>query len=98
MNPISPIQVRPDIRYFVDPNGQPVFWLGDTQWELFRLFTVDEAMHILEDRRTKGFSVILIMLTGVSGDGKAPYPNLEDETPWVDDNPGEPNEKYFQHV
>ena len=96
--PISPIRVRPGDRYFVDASGSPVFWLGDTQWELFRHFTVEEARQVLEDRRAKGFNVILVMLTGVAGDGKAPLPNLDGEVPWIDGDPARPNEKYFQHV
>jgi hypothetical protein len=87
----------------VDRQGHPVFWLGDTQWELFRLFTPDTALHILKDRQTKGFNVILIMLTGVDlghlGAKKpVPYTNLEGQAPWLDDDPLRPNERYFQHV
>jgi hypothetical protein len=64
-NPISPIRISPNGRHFVDRSGKPVFWLGDTLWELFRLFTPEEALHILKDRQAKGINVILIMLTGV---------------------------------
>lgn len=101
-NPISPIQVAPNGRYFVDQKGDPVFWLGDTQWELFRLFEVDSALRILRDRQAKGFNVILIMLAGVDT-GRvdptmpAPYVNLEGEPPWLDADPLRPNE-YFQHI
>jgi hypothetical protein len=28
-------KVSPDGRYFVDQNGNPIFWLGTTQWQLF---------------------------------------------------------------
>jgi len=101
--PISPIRVSANARHFVDRNGNPVFWLGDTQWELFRLFTADEALRILKDRQAKGFNVILIMLNGVDtgrvdSNMQAPYVNLEGETPWIDEDPLRPNEKYFQHV
>jgi hypothetical protein len=103
VEPISPLRVSPNGRHFVDAAGAPVFWLGDTQWELFRLFTPDQALHILRDRQSKGFNIILIMLTGVDlgrfGPTKgAPYVNLEGERPWVDNDPLRPNEKYFQHI
>lgn len=103
INPISPIQISANGRYFVDPQGHPVFWLGDTQWELFRLFTADQALRILNDRQAKGFNVILIMLTGVDigrldPTQPAPYANLHGEQPWIDDDPLKPNEAYFQHV
>ena len=103
LEPISPIQVSPGTRTFVDRNGSPVFWLGDTQWELFRLFTPDTAMKILLDRQGKGFNIILIMLTGVkafweSPSPQAPYANLYGEQPWNDADPLKPNEAYFQHI
>ena len=101
--PISPMRVSPNGRGFVDKSGNPVFWLGDTQWELFRLFTADRAMRILRDRREKGFNVILIMLTGVDTARfdptvTAPYVNLKGDAPWLDDDPLTPNETYFRHI
>jgi hypothetical protein len=103
MNGISPIRVSANGRHFIDRQGHPVFWLGDTQWELFRLFTPDTALRILRDRQAKGFNVILIMLTGVDlghlGTEKpVPYTDLEGQAPWLDGDPLRPNERYFQHV
>ncbi len=95
---ISPILVSPNGRYFVDRKGNPVFWLGDTQWGLLRLVTPENARHILVNRQAKGFNVILIMLMGVGKDNLPPEPNIYDERPWLDDDPLKPNEKYFQHV
>lgn len=101
--PISPIRVSPNGRYFVDQNNNPAFWLGDTQWELFRLFTPDTGLKILKDRQVKGFNVILIMLTGVkawwddAGQNR-PYTNLDGEQPWIEADPLRPNERYFQHI
>jgi hypothetical protein len=93
----------PGQRYFTDHAGKPTFWLGDTQWELFRLLTTGEALHILWDRHSKGFNVILVMLLGVdtsvfAKDGLAGHVNLEGENPWIDGDPLQPNEKYFQHI
>jgi hypothetical protein len=103
VNEISPIRVSANGRHFIDRQGHPVFWLGDTQWELFRLFGPDTALRILRDRQAKGFNVILIMLTGVDlghlgAEKPTPYTNLEGEVPWIDDDPLRPNERYFQHV
>src|SRR5579871_6371750 len=102
-NPISPIRVSPNGRYFVDGHGAPVFWLGDTQWELFRLFRADEALRILTNRQAKGFNIILVMLTGVDlrhllKDRPATYVNVDEELPWLDGDPLHPNETYFRHV
>lgn len=101
MSPISPVKVGDNGRYFVDRDGSPVFWLGDTLWELFRCFTPETAMPVLRDRQAKGFNVILIMLTGVdharlNRDG--PFVNVKGEAPWLDDDPLKPNERYFGHV
>jgi len=100
---ISPIRISSNRRYFVNQDGSPTFWLGDTQWEFFRLFDEDIGLRILRDRQAKGFNIILIMLTGVKNMGEdqelyASYTNLAGERPWIDDDPLTPNEKYFQHV
>lgn len=92
---VGPIGVSPDGRYFIDQSGGPFFWLGDTQWELFRAFPLADVRAILEDRQRKGFSVIQAMLTGV-GDGSKP--NVAGHAPWMDDDPGTPNERYFEQV
>jgi len=91
----GPIRVSPNGRYFVDARGEPFYFLADTQWELFRRYSLGDAKRILENRKTKGFSVVMVMLTGV---GNGTGPNLEGEHPWVDNNPATPNPKYFAHV
>ncbi len=40
---LFPVKVSPTGRYFVDQKGQPVFWLGTTQWQLCRDYTLDEV-------------------------------------------------------
>jgi Protein of unknown function (DUF4038)/Putative collagen-binding domain of a collagenase len=89
------IRLSSNGRYFVDREGAPFFWLGDTQWQLFRDFTLQETELILKDRLRKGFSVIQVMVTGV-GDGTTP--NLEGDKPWLNDDPATPNEAYFKKV
>lgn len=100
---ISPIQTQPGKRYFTDQTGNPVFWLGDTQWELFRMFNASQATGILKDRQAKGFNIILIMLLGVETWRVIPgaqisYANLDGESPWIGGDPLRPNEIYFRHV
>ncbi len=91
----GPIRVSQNGRYFVDANSVPFYFLADTQWELFRRYSLDEAKLILENRKAKGFSVMMVMLTGV-GNGKGP--NREGQRPWINDNPATPNPAYFDHV
>ena len=105
--PISPILVSPDGRHFVGPDGRAVFWLGDTQWDLFRSFRPEEALEILRHRQALGVNVILVMLLGVNTTfpcggsnplDKTPYRNLDGEGPWLDGDPSRPNEAYFRNI
>lgn len=93
--PRGPIDISPDRRHFVDASGAPSFWLGDTQWELFLSFTEEEAEAVLEDRRSKGFNAVQVMLLGVGGGKKS---NVRGEKPFVQDDPSRPNEAYFTVV
>src|SRR5262249_179348 len=90
-----PIKVSPNGRYFVDQKGEPFFWLGATQWQACRDYTVDEAKTILDTSKKNGFTVIQVILLGI-GDGTAP--NVNGQKPWINDNPLTPNEAYFQHA
>lgn len=93
--PVYPVKVSENKRYFVDQNGDPVFWLGITQWQIFREYTLEEARIILENAGSKGFAFVQAMLMGV-GDGT--QPNVYGQKPWIDDNPLTPNEAYFKNV
>ncbi|MCC7406472.1 MAG: DUF4038 domain-containing protein [Phycisphaeraceae bacterium] len=92
---MHPFRVGANHRYFVDPTGKPVFWLGTTQWQLFREFSLDDARVIIERSRAHGINVIQVMLLGV-GDGTKP--NLHGEMPCHDNDPRRPNEAYFRNV
>jgi hypothetical protein len=93
--PAYPVKVSENGRYFVDQKGNPVFWLGITQWQIFREYTVEEARAILENARSKGFAFVQAMLMGV-GDGT--QPNVYGQKPWINNNPLTPNEAYFKNV
>ena len=93
--PVFPVKVSDDHRFFVGQRGQPVFWLGTTQWQLFRDNTIDEARLILKRSKERGFTFVQVMVPGV-GDGTKP--DLAGEKPWLRDNPAAPNERYFARV
>ena len=93
--PVLPVKVSENGRYIVDQKGEPVFWLGTTQWQIFREYTLDEARTILAKTKQKGFIFVQAMLMGV-GDGT--QPNVHGEKPWINDNPLTPNEPYFRNV
>lgn len=93
--PVYPPKVSANSRYFVDQNGEPIFWMGTTQWQLFREYKFEDAKLIIERTRAHGFVFAQVMLMGV-GDGTKP--NVYGEKPWNDNNPLTPNEGYFKNV
>jgi len=93
--PVFPIKVSENRRYFIDQNGNPVFWLGTTQWQIFREYTLDEVRTTLERVKGNGFVFVQAMLMGV-GDGTKP--NVYGQKPWINNDPLTPNEAYFKNV
>lgn len=89
------LKVSPNGRYLTDQDGKPVFWLGTTQWQLFRDYKREDARTILERTKAHGFAFAQVMLFGV-GDGR--QPNVYGASPWARLDPLEPNEAYFQNV
>ncbi|MFB0551730.1 MAG: DUF4038 domain-containing protein [Phycisphaerae bacterium] len=92
---VFPIKVSENKRYFIDQNNNPVFWLGTTQWQIFREYTLDEVRTTLEKVKGNGFVFVQAMLMGV-GDGTKP--NVYGEKPWINNDPLTPNEAYFKNV
>jgi len=93
--PAYPVKVSENKRYIVDQKGKPVFWLGTTQWQIFREYTLDEVRTILEKTKSNGFVFVQAMLMGV-GDGT--QPNVHGQKLWINNNPLTPNEAYFKNV
>lgn len=86
--------------YLLEGSNKPLFWQGDTQWELFHLFSPAEAKALFLERKRQGFNVIQIMATGVFpewGETKGVDFKSRQEA-WLDRNPSQPNEKYFARV
>lgn len=94
-NPQFPLKIVENNRYLTDQNNVPFYWLGDTEWDIFRDFTLADAETLLENRAEKGFSVIQTMIFGVSGGTR---PNLMGEKPFIKDDPEKPNEAFFKFV
>ena len=91
------LRVSPNGRYFVDQNGKPFFYLGDTCWLLFQRPNREELDEYLKDRAAKGFTVIqAYVLRGL--DKKHPDGNssLLNATPLLDRDPTRPNEEFFK--
>ena len=90
------LKISENRRFLIHEDGTPFFYLGDTGWELFHRLNKEETEKYLENRRSKGFTVIqavaLAELDGLN------TPNAEGNKPLIDNDPFKPNEAYFEHV
>ena len=90
------LKVSENKHFLMFEDGTPFFYLGDTGWELFHRLTKEETEKYLENRRSKGFTVIqAVVLAELDG---LNTPNAEGNKPLINNNPLTPNEKYFEHV
>lgn len=91
-NRVAPsLRVSDNKRYLVTSDDQPFFYLGDTAWELFHRLSRTEADQYLEDRASKGFTVIqavaLAELDGLND------PNPNGYRPLLNHDPTKPDVK-----
>ena len=93
------LQVSANGRYFVDQEGKPFFYLGDTCWLLFQRPNREEVDEYLKDRAAKGFTVIqAYVLRGLGKKHPDGNSSLLDATPFIDRDPTRPNEEFFKNV
>ncbi|MPZ20659.1 MAG: DUF4038 domain-containing protein [Luteitalea sp.] len=94
--PLPALKVSENRRFLVTADNRPFFWLGDTAWELFHRLNREEAERYLKNRAERRFTVIqavaLAELDGLN------VPNAYGHTPLKNNDPAQPNEKYFAHV
>jgi hypothetical protein len=94
----GPIRAAANKRYFVDANGSPFFWLGDTPWQLFTSYTTSDVQTYLDDRQAKGFTVVQAVLCWWKTSGPGCRNNTANQNPFLNDNPATPNDAYFANV
>jgi hypothetical protein len=93
------LKVSPNGRCFVDQDGKPFFYLGDTTWLLFQRLDHDELEEYLKDRAAKGFTVIQsYVLRGLEANHPDGAGSLLGATPLLDRDPTRPNEAFFKNV
>ncbi|MCI0642341.1 MAG: glycoside hydrolase family 140 protein [Gemmataceae bacterium] len=93
------LKVSSNGRYFVDQDGKPFFYLGDTAWLLFQRLDRTEVDDFLRDRADKGFTVIqAYVLRGLEERHPDGPISLLGATPIVDRDPAKPNEAFFENV
>ena len=90
------LKISENNRFIVYEDGTPFYYLGDTGWELFHRLTKAETEKYLENRRSKGFTVIqAVVLAELDG---LNTPNAEGNKPLFDNDPLRPVSAYFDHV
>ena len=96
------LKVSDNRRFLVTEDGSPIFWLGDTAWELFHRLNREEADRYLQDRVAKGFTVIqAVALAELDGHtdpnpyGHLPLHEFDPARPAVKDGP---ENDYWDHV
>jgi len=90
------ITVSEDGHHLVTEGGRPFFWLGDTAWELFHRLTLPEARIYFAARARQRFNVIQAVALAECDGLHAPDPY--GEIPLLNDDPAQPNERYFQRL
>ena len=89
------IRVNHDGHFLETDDGKPFFWLGDTAWKLFHSTTRAECSYYLHTRAQQGFNVIQVM---VISENQLTDTNALGEKPFINNDPAQPNEKYFDRV
>ena len=82
------LQVSPNGRYLQHADGTPFLYLGDTAWELLYRLDERQAEMYMENRRSKGFTVIqTVILVELDGEEAINRPLLNGSpltpSPWL---------------
>ncbi len=93
-----PLKVSENRHHLVDQNGAPFLIQGDAAWSLFVQLKREEAAAYLEDRRRRGFNLVMVNLLEHAYADHPPL-NAYGQGPFT--TPGDfstPNEPYFSHI
>jgi hypothetical protein len=93
--PLPPIRISANGRHFVQADGTPFFWLGDTAWTLFNHPSPADVDLYLDDRKAKGFNVIQGCIAVWDFRNRR---NPDGQLPFNGDAPTAINEAYFKNV
>ena len=90
------IRVQTGGHYLETTDGRPFFWLGDTAWQLIHATTREECSYYLHTRAAQGFTIV--QATVLAEFDGLNQPSALGERPFVNNDPAQPNEKYFNRV
>jgi hypothetical protein len=94
---VGPITIHASNRYFLEPPGTPFLWLFDTGWFICANATRELATEYLELRASQGFTGIQTMMAHLEWQ-TGNYPNQYGAQPFLNNDIGQPNPAYFDHV
>ncbi len=96
--PAYPVKLSSDGLYLVDQEGRPFFTNGESAWSLIAQLSREDVEFYLENRRQKGFNLVLANLVEHRFSTNAPG-NFYGVQPFTTSgNFGTPNEAYFAHA
>lgn len=97
VEPVFPIKVSSDHRFFEDVQGRSFLLQGDTAWSLIAELKRDDAAIYLDDRSKRGFNAVLVNLIEHQFSSNPPA-NAYGELPFKNDVFGALNPAYFDHA
>lgn len=90
------LTVSANRRFLILADGSPFFWLADTAWELIHRCDRRALAEYLDNRKQLGFNVVM---TNVLPEFDGLHtPNPYGQVPFIDDDPLQPVEAYFQYM
>jgi Protein of unknown function (DUF4038) len=87
------LRVNSGNRHLEHADGTPFPWVGDTVWELTNKITLAQAELLMEDRRSKGYTVIQFAALGIFY-GR----NTKGDEAFIGRDFSQPNPRYFNHL
>jgi hypothetical protein len=98
VGPSFPLKLGPSASHcLVDQNDKPFFWSGDAGWSLIVGVTSEDADLYLDDRKAKGFDLVMAELIEHKFAVSAPK-NAYGDAPFTAKPFATPNETYFAHA
>jgi hypothetical protein len=92
-----PVKLSGDNRFLTDQNNKPFFWAGDAAWSLIVQLKREDVDYYLDNRKQKGFTILLVNLIDHKFGSNAPA-NFYNKPPFLDKPFTTPNESYFIHA
>lgn len=90
------LKISDNGRFVTQAEGRPFFWLADTAWKMLQRAAREDIDHYLVMRAAQRFNVVQTVV--ISEHDGPTRPNVYGELPLIDENPLQPNDKFFDHV